>query len=624
MTSPAATGSLLGSPTSSRFRPGVGDHSGLGTSAPSGPPGDSLPSGRSQPPGSPPSTQMVSIPHIPTFCTPERPRPPPGASEASQLDLHARGLTDSDQELLESPRAVPSSLPAPGQASATVSAPPPAATQPVVPPDMAALQARLDWLEARVAAQAPSRPPPPVSRPSCSQAGPSRRWGSPEPNRTVSLDPARARPRSRSPPPPSGQSRSRAGPSRRWGSPEPDRTVTLAPARPRHRSRSPLQRAPASPRRPPFRRGRSPVRSVQRSPARSSSRESRGSVFSRLGSRASHRSPSRSPDRPENPDVSWSALIDMAMVLAGETAPPPPPPTSSTGLLDRPTAPPSRTSFPPSSGVTKALESAFEQFTGGHRLDDVPPGQLPSEVLVRPPVGRFGKGFKPEYHGGDAFPIPVKSLAPSADETSFLRPNADPSVPIKKVGDVEYLLRKNVRVLSTLDWLLQALREVSSLPHQDAAVMDALWTHIRKTLSYSTEFSAGALMSTIVLRREAFLRGCDTTKVPRRTHTWATLRPPFSSSTALLGDASTSLRTSAREDKEMALMTSLSSRKPPASRDSHRPQGPAAAASRSTARPAQQSRQQPSHSARSAPASAPRGRRTNQSFRPGDKTNKKQ
>ena len=124
MTSPAATGSLLGSPTSSRSRPGVGDHSGLGTSAPSGPPGDSLPSGRSQPPGSPPSTQMVSIPHIPTFCTPERPRPPPGASEASQLDLHARGLTDSDQELLESPRAVPSSLPAPGQASATVSAPP--------------------------------------------------------------------------------------------------------------------------------------------------------------------------------------------------------------------------------------------------------------------------------------------------------------------------------------------------------------------------------------------------------------------------------------------------------------------------------------------------------------------
>ena len=342
-------------------------------------------------------------------------------------------------------------------------------------------------------------------------------------------------------------------------------------------------------------------------------------MFSRLGSRASHRSRSRSPDPSDQTDHSWSALIDMAMVLAGETAPPPPTPASGTGLMDRPAAAPARNTFPPSSGVTKALEAAFDRFSGGHCLKDVLPGQLPSDVTLKPPLGRFGHGFHHKFHGGDEFPIPIRSLVPSAEEASFLRPGAEPAVPIKKVADVEYLLRKNVRVLSTLDWLLQALKEVSSLPHQDAAVMEALWDQIRRILSYSTEFTAGALMSTIVFRREAFLRGCDTAKVPRRTHTWAALRPPFSSMTALLGDASNALRSSAREDREMELMSSLSS-----SRRSAPPRDPPRTAGQSS-RPAARSSQPPPPPARAprpSTSSSTRGRR--QPFRPGEKAQKKQ
>ena len=104
---------------------------------------------------------------------------------------------------------------------------------------------------------------------------------------------------------------------------------------------------------------------------------------------------------------------------------------------------------------------------------------------------------------------------------------------------------------------LDALKEVSSLPHQDATVMDALWDQIHSTLSCSTDFSASALMSTIDFPREAFLGSCHSAKVYRHTHRWTALRPPLSSSIPLLGDASIALRSSTREDWEMALTSSL-------------------------------------------------------------------
>jgi len=229
--------------------------------------------------------------------------------------------------------------------------------------------------------------------------------------------------------------------------------------------------------------------------------------------------------------------------------------------------------FPPSSGVVQAIHKAFSRFSGGLDLEAIPPSQMPGDVTTKVPVSKFGQGFQPKFHGGEEFPIPIKSLTPTPDESSFLRRGEEPSVPCRKVADLEFLLRKNVRVLSSLDWLLTTLKEVSALPHQDPAVLEALWTHVRKCLAFSTDFSAGALISSVILRREGFLRSCDTAKVPKRTHTWATLRPPFArTSTALLGDATAVLRTTAREDRELELMSTLSARQAPSRQRSNQRQ----------------------------------------------------
>ena len=120
-------------------------------------------------------------------------------------------------------------------------------------------------------------------------------------------------------------------------------------------------------------------------------------------------------------------------------------------------------------------------------------------------------------------------------------------------------MRRSLRSMSSLDWLLNTLREVSRLPHQDETVLEALWTNIQKTLGFCTDFTTGAFMSTLVARREAFLKSCDTMKVPRRVHTWAALRPPFSTGRpSLLGDTGDVFRSASREERELAIVSSLS------------------------------------------------------------------
>ena len=245
---------------------------------------------------------------------------------------------------------------------------------------------------------------------------------------------------------------------------------------------------------------------------------------------------------------------------------------------------------------------------------------MPSDVTLKIPVTKFGPSFRARYHGGDDFPVNIRSNQPTDEESSFLRPGTEPTVPIRKMGDFEHLLRKNTRVLSSLDWLLTTLKEVSSLPHQDASVVDALWALVQRTLGYVTDFSSCALCSTMLARREAFLKACDSTKVPRRTHTWATLRPLFPPSSALLGDAASTLRNAAREDREMHLISSLSaaSRRTSGSRRSGR-QSSSSTAPRSSN---QRRPYQPRRSSDSAPnpstgnsSSSSRGRR--QPFRRG-------
>jgi hypothetical protein len=257
------------------------------------------------------------------------------------------------------------------------------------------------------------------------------------------------------------------------------------------------------------------------------------------------------------PDVSWTTLVELGRLLAGVPQAEVTPHKTGAGLMAPEQESADHLSFPPSEGVVAALRRAFGQFTHGHDLEDVRPDSMPGDVTTRIPSAKFAKTFNAQYHGGAAFPMAVKSLQPSAEEKAYLRPGADPAVPIAKVGELEYLMRKNVRSLSSLDWLLRTLKEVYSLPNQDASVIEALWGQVTRTLTYSTDFASGTLMSAIVMRREAFLRGCDSLKVPRRTHTWAALRPPFGSA-SLLGDTAEVLRKASRDDRDDLLVSSLS------------------------------------------------------------------
>jgi hypothetical protein len=293
------------------------------------------------------------------------------------------------------------------------------------------------------------------------------------------------------------------------------------------------------------------------------------------------------------------------------------------GLLARDvTETPARTSFPPSTGVVSSLQKSYERFTGGRDLTDFKPNQLPGNVTTKVPFNKFGVGFSKKFHGGEDFPLQVKAAHPSPEEMSYLKPGPEPAIPVHKAADVEFILRKNVRVLSSLDWLLNTLKEVYSLPNQDASVIDALWYHIRKTLSFSTDFSSGALTSLLLLRREAFLRCCEHVKVPKRTHTWATLRPTFDNfSNSLLGDTADILRKEAKEDREVALMSSLASqRNQGQSRSSHnynnRSRGPSASNSSNVNTSAASSTRT---SQPSAPASVNPPARSSRNFRRGNK-----
>ena len=97
---------------------------------------------------------------------------------------------------------------------------------------------------------------------------------------------------------------------------------------------------------------------------------------------------------------------------------------------------------------------AYEAFTSGHQLHDVSPSQMPGSIITKPPVAKFGQGFKPKFHRGDEFPITIKSLTPTSDEVSFLKAGEDPTVSCKKVANLKYFLWRNIQILSSLDELL--------------------------------------------------------------------------------------------------------------------------------------------------------------------------
>lgn len=285
-------------------------------------------------------------------------------------------------------------------------------------------------------------------------------------------------------------------------------------------------------------------------------------VFSRLGPKDSvSLSPEASPDRAV--EVNWTTLVELGLELAGQRRSPSPDLSQpAEGLLASSVTHRQRTSFPPSKGIIEAMAKAFDRFSVGAEEKDCRPESLPAEASTHVPVSKVARSFNQRFHGGSTFPLATMSAKPSAEENNYLRPKAEPSVSITKLGDVETLLRKLLRTFSTLDWLLSTLREVSRLPHQDQQVLDALWANISKTLGFSSEFSSSATMALLVARRDAFLKACDPMKVPRRTHTWAALRSPFTPSRpSLLGDVGEVFRLAARDDREVAIVSSLSSSK---------------------------------------------------------------
>ena len=332
----------------------------------------------------------------------------------------------------------------------------------------------------------------------------------------------------------------------------------------RDRSRSPVDRARRDQAASPRARGRPATRQVRRvrlemdpSPPPTPASD----VFSRLGSPVSQ---DRYPvDVVEEPvDVNWTTLISLGLQLSGQRRSPSPDPEDvSEGLLASvPTQSQARFSFPPSRGVVESLKKAHELFSAGADKE-CRPEALPSEATTIVKPAKFGKTFNLRFHGGNFFPLSILNAKPSAEELSYLKPRAEPAVPVARVGEIEAVLRKNVRALSTLDWLLNTVREVSKLPHQDETVMEALWMNIHKTLGFCTDFASGAMISTLVARREAFLKSCDPLKVPKKIHTWAAVRSPFSTGRpSLLGDTGDVLRSASREEREWAIVHSLSNR----------------------------------------------------------------
>ena len=317
------------------------------------------------------------------------------------------------------------------------------------------------------------------------------------------------------------------------------------------------------------RRGRDRKRPLPRDFDDEPSPPRRRSVFSRLGVREEdpvRRSLSpesdHSPDREREVrnDVGWCTLVELGLCLSGRQRSPSPEARNAEGLIASNPKPRSKHTFPPSKGILDSLQKSFEKYTGGQDLQDCRPEGLPSEATTHVPASKFVKAFNMRFHGGNTFPLSLMSSKPSSEESSFLRSRAEPAVPINKVGDVEVLLRKSIRTMSSLDWLLATLREVSRLPHQDGHVVEALWDNIQKTLAFTTDFTTAAFTATLISRREAFLKACDPMKVPRRTHTWAALRPLMTSTRpSLLGDVGDAFRQASREEREMAIVNSLSS-----------------------------------------------------------------
>ena len=421
---------------------------------------------------SPVRRQLISLPEIPTGCTPPRPSNASRSRQASPiLQVHATLRSESDVELLGSPSPARPARPA----------------RPAVESVNIDLTQRVRELEAKLLEMAQPKP-----------ASPKRR---------VSF--------------------------------------------------------PALPETP--RRGRSERRANRSRPAASSPRRS---VFDRLGDRdddlGNRRSPSpgsdKSPERDVATDVSWSTMVDLGLCLSGRERSPSPDYSNADGLLASQQPVRSRHTFPPSKGVMDSLHKSFKKYTGEDDVQDCRPESLPSEATSHLAASKFVRAFNPRFHGGNSFPLHLQAPKPSTEESSYLRNKVEPAVPISKVGDVEQLLRRAMRTINTLDWLLATLREVSRLPHQDQHVLDALWGNVQRTLAFSTDFTSAAFLTSLIARREAFLKSCDPMKVPRRTHTWAALRSPFSAvRQSLLGDTGDVFRLASREERELAIVNSLSS-----------------------------------------------------------------
>ena len=175
---------------------------------------------------------------------------------------------------------------------------------------------------------------------------------------------------------------------------------------------------------------------------------------------------------PDQAETRWSTLVVLGMLFAGSQPPQQIQPTASSEGLLASSEPEERSSFtfPPSKGVVDSLNRAFQHFTSVLDIQTFNPEDLPSEASTGNCISKFARGFSARFHGGDNS---VQSAKPSAEELSYLRSSAEPSVPVSKLADTQTIqtwaaLRSSFSAGSVLRRLSKEEREhavLSSLSH---------------------------------------------------------------------------------------------------------------------------------------------------------------
>ena len=212
--------------------------------------------------------------------------------------------------------------------------------------------------------------------------------------------------------------------------------------------------------------------------------------------------------------------------------------------------------FPDSPLLLASLQSAMNSMLGREWLSPNDPASVPPAATVK--AKKWITDYRKKYYV-DSKVQEVPATAPkfSAAELDLLKPRISVGkipVPMEDVAHLEQIMRQALMSLNAVEWLFGSLGHL--VASNDQAIFEQVWAATTRSLRHATQFTAAAVASSTVIRRQVFLDQCDESKVPKRAKPWLTFQPlPTNDINAMFGSALNDLRQMAYEERQAKLIS---------------------------------------------------------------------